>query len=139
MFKKRKEEELKTQSANTFVETYLLLIIMKHTIKKEVTEEQWPFTFDILKDLQFSWFIMKSEWVLKKKNYIVCKNRLSSPSANTVICSNTNGSTLHTLTSVCQLSSPYFSLYISQSADKENLRRASLAGDHFLFSCDHNV
>ena len=68
MFKKRKEEEeLKTQSANTFVETYLLLIIMKHTIKKEVTEEQWPFTFDILKDLQFSWFIMKSEWVLKKK------------------------------------------------------------------------
>ena len=93
MFKKRKEEEeLKTQSANTFVETYLLLIIMKHTIEKEVTEEQWPFTFDILKDLQFSWFIMKSEWVLKKKkNYIVCKNRLSSPSANTVICSNTNG------------------------------------------------
>ena len=92
MFKKRKEEEeLKTQSANTFVETYLLLIIMKQTIKKEVTEEQWPFTFDILKDLQFSWFIMKSEWVLKKKNYIVCKNRLSSPSANTVICSNTNG------------------------------------------------
>ena len=48
-------------------------------------------------------------------------------------------STLHTLTSVYQLSSPYCSLYISQSADKENLRRASLAGDHFLFSCDHNV
>ena len=48
-------------------------------------------------------------------------------------------STLHTLTSVYQLSSPYCSLYISQSADKENLRRASLAGDHFLFLCDHNV
>lgn len=73
MFKKRKEEEeLKTQSANTFVETYLLLIIMKQTIKKEVTEEQWPFTFDILKDLQFSWFIMKSEWVLKKKKITLC-------------------------------------------------------------------
>ena len=141
MFKKRKEEEeLKTQSANTFVETYLLLIIMKQTIKKEVTEEQWPFTFDILKDLQFSWFIMKSEWVLKKKKITLCvRTGCLHPLQTQWFVVILMVSTLHTLTSVCQLSSPYCSLYISQSADKENLRRASLAGDHFLFSCDHNV
>ena len=63
------EIQIQIQSIDFFVVLnqillYLLIITTEKTIQQKVAEKQRPFTLNVFKDFQFSWFIMKSERIL---------------------------------------------------------------------------
>lgn len=43
------------------------MVPIKNTINNEVSPKYWPFTFNILEQLQFCWVVMQSRRILQSR------------------------------------------------------------------------